>query len=161
MQRTVPILFVLFLLTSMLGGCQTGRGPILTVLLGPLANKQLAQKLKKEVYPADAPLGEDLDVVVERKGTRIVLANRTARRYQKSQLWLNQQYVGRVDLIEIGAGHKFNRYALSNFINEFGEGYPVGGFLNPGRTYPIVLAELYDPTGDKKRHRLSIRLDQK
>ena len=117
MQRTGPILFVLALLTLMLGGCQTGRGPILTVLLGPLANKQLAQELKNEVYPADAPLGDDLDVVVQRKGTRLVLTNRTARRYEKSQLWLNQQYVGRVDRIIIGAGHKFNRYALADFIN--------------------------------------------
>jgi hypothetical protein len=161
MRRISPIFFALLLITPMLVGCQGGRGPILTVLLGPLADEQLAKELSKEVYPADAPKGDDLDVVVKREGTKIVLANRTARNYESSQLWLNQQYVGQVDLIVIGAGDKFNRYALADFINEFGEGYPVGGFLNPGRTYPIVLAELYDPTGDKKRHRLSIRFDQK
>ena len=45
---------------------------------------------------------------------------------------------------------------LTDFINRFEEPYPVGTFLNPDQTQPLVLAEFYDPANNL-RHRLLVR----
>jgi hypothetical protein len=114
---------------------------------------KLAGELAQLVYPADAALGNDLDIVVIRNGGHIELVNRTATVPGPSELWLNQQYVGAVKSIPIGRGNQFD---LVKFINEHGEAYPIGAVLQPDKSFPIVLAELFDPkTG--LRHRLLVR----
>lgn len=114
---------------------------------------KLAGELAQLVYPADAALGNDLDIVLVRNGRHIELVNRTATVPGPAELWLNQQYVGAINSVAIGRGNQFD---LIKFINEHGEAYPVGAVLQPDKSFPIVLAELFDPkTG--LRHRLLVR----
>lgn len=124
------------------GGLQLPEIPRSAYLLGAVADPTAAANLKAEIYPAKAKLGDDLDIVVVRNGDQISIVNRTAVEYENVQIWLNQQYVGQLAKISIGTN---NRYQLNHFINSHGEGFPVGGLLTPDRSYPIVLAELYEP----------------
>ncbi len=124
------------------GGLQLPEIPRSAYLLGAVADPDAAAKLKSEIYPAKAKLGDDLDIVVVRKGDQVTIVNRTSVAYENVQVWLNQQYVGQLARISIGTN---NRYQLNHFINQHGEGFPVGGLLTPDRSFPIVLAELYVP----------------
>jgi len=112
-----------------------------------------AIELTKLDYPDEAPRGEDYDIVVERKKGSIRLINRTASVYDKQVLWLNQQYVGKVENIQIGSD---NVLSLRRFFNRWGEHFPVGGFFTPDKANPVVLAELVDPSTGA-RHRLVVR----
>ena len=107
-------------------------------------------------YPADSPLGTDLDIVVVRDRATIELINRTARTYRGHQIWINQEYVTNADLIGIGTD---NRFALTSFIDQYGQFFPVGAFLTPDKTRRVVLAELFD-TIARERHRLIVRLEK-
>ena len=114
-------------------------------------------ELSRLSYPKDTQLGDDLNVVVVRKGEQIELANLTARAFDDVQLWLNQSYVGRVDRLDVGTD---NRFTLRHFVNRHGEIYPVGAFLRPDKSLAVVLAELYDPA-TRRRHRLVVRMGRK
>lgn len=103
-------------------------------------------------YPAQAALGADLDIVVTQAAGVVHVVNRTPRSYRNVQLWLNDQYVARVT-IDIGPD---NRIALTRFINEHAEHFPIAGILTPDKGFPILSCILFDPaTG--KRHRLLAR----
>jgi hypothetical protein len=115
------------------------------------------QNLAKMTYPADAELGEDLNIVVVRKGDAVALTNLTAKSYPNTWLWLNKEFVGNVDALNVGTD---NRYELHRFINSHGERYPRGALLAPDKGFPIVLAEMYDPE-TRQRHRLLARLGRK
>ena len=115
------------------------------------------EQLQVLPYPSSAPVTADLDIVVRRDGGALMLVNRTARRFENVQIWLNQQHVGLVPRIAIGDA---NRFDLSSFINEYGEPYPIGGLLTPEKTFPIVLAEMFDP-GAPARYRLLVRTGKK
>ena len=104
-------------------------------------------------YPKNANLGEDLDIIVLREGGAIELANRTALAYQDHYLWLNREYVALIGQIRIGTD---NRYELARFIDRHQESYPVGTFLTPDKTRPLVSADLFNPTTGQ-RHRLVVR----
>lgn len=117
-------------------------------------------------YPKDSAV-DDLDIVVVQEQGEIILTNRTAWNYAKTQLWLNQQYVGFVEQVPIGAA---TRFQLVDFVNKYGEPFLVGGILTPDKTDSVVLAELYttqDPFradatdmkggGSSKRYRLLLR----
>jgi hypothetical protein len=143
----------LLVIVGPLGGC--------AALFGPKADPKLAAELSKLAYPKDAPLGPDLDVLVVRTGGALELVNRTPSTYRNMQVWLNQQYVARIDAVQIGspeglgAAASRNRLDLARFINLHGEPFPTGGLLAPEKSFPVVLAELFDPaTG--KRHRLLV-----
>ena len=100
-------------------------------------------------YPADADYGDDLDIVVVRKGQSLELANREPIVVEDKLLWLNRQYVAYVDRIAIGNG---NTVDLDRCINRYQESFPRNQWLHPDRGRPVVLAELYDPeTGLKNR----------
>ena len=128
---------------------------------------ELVRHLAQTPYPS-AFLGADLDIVVVQDEGEIVLTNRTASRYPRSYLWLNQQYVGLLDQIPIGSEVRFQ---LVDFINEHGEPFSVGGPLTPDKRDTVVLAELFTtphPLGadatetsgsshDGKRYRLLVR----
>lgn len=103
-------------------------------------------------YPFEAEVGESLDIEVERKGNAIQLVNRTVHSYKNGQIWLNQQYGADLAEVPIGAGPLLD---MESFINEHGERYPVGRFLQPDRDKPLVLADLYI---DGKLHKLVVRL---
>ncbi|XAM00040.1 hypothetical protein OT109_01370 [Phycisphaeraceae bacterium D3-23] len=104
-------------------------------------------------YPADVPYGPDLDILLVRSNADIRLVNRTPHHYNGMVLWLNQQYAAQAGSIKIGTD---NVHTLTDFINRHREPYPVGTILNPDKTDPLVLAELYNPATGVK-HRLLVR----
>jgi len=114
---------------------------------------ETAELLSEIPYPADAERGEDYDIIVEQDGGQLHIANRSARRFDNVQLWLNQQYVGVIGDMPIGTG---SRYSLREFVNTHGEAYPAGTFLAPDKAFPLTLAEIYDPEAGT-RHRLIAR----
>jgi len=103
-------------------------------------------------YPHAAEIAEPLNIEVVREGNAIKLVNLTVTRYENVQLWLNQQYGA--DLAYVPIGHS-EFLDLESFINEHGEPYPVGRFLQPDRDKPLVLADL---VMDGKIHKLVVRL---
>ena len=136
--------FVLLLLIVALPGCRRGPAPM----------PEHVQVLSQLSYPAEAELAADLDIVVVRRGSALLLTNRTAYPYEQMQLWLNQQYVSQIERITIGRENRFN---LKRFTNRHREPFPVAGFLSPDKAFPVVLAELYDPEADK-RYRLTVNV---
>jgi len=138
-------LFVCALLLLISPGCSTTRDAT--------APPQTVKRLAALDYPEDAPHGPDLDVLLVRSGGQVRLVNRTAYSYAGMQLWLNRQYVRDSGTIQIGTD---NLRELTDFINYYEEPYPVGTFLNPDQTAPLVLAELYNPQ-QNVRHRLLVR----
>ncbi|MEM9414751.1 MAG: hypothetical protein AAGA29_04645 [Planctomycetota bacterium] len=142
-QQTAALLFALALLLT--SGCSTFRD----ATAGPDEINRLAAL----DYPADAPYGPDLDILIVRSNANIRLVNRTPDPYNGMVLWLNQQYAAQAGQITIGTD---NVRTLTDFINRHREPYPVGTLLNPDQTQPLVLAELYNPALGIK-HRLLVR----
>lgn len=140
---SAPLICLLCLLS--LAGCSTTRDAT--------APPQTIRRLAALDYPADAPHGPDLDILLVRSGNRVRLVNRTANTYSGMQLWLNRQWVADSGTVQIGTE---NLRTLTDFINRYEEPYPVGTFLNPDQTQPLVLAEFYDPV-EEVRHRLLVR----
>jgi len=138
-------LALLLLLGLILPGC--------SALRDTTAPPQTVKRLAAIDYPESAPHGPDLDVLLVRSGGQVRLVNRTANSYSGLQLWLNRQYVRDSGTIKIGTD---NLRDLTDFINLYEEPYPVGTFLNPDQTAPLVLAELYNPQ-QNIRHRLVVR----
>lgn len=116
-------------------------------------SREARERLAELSYPEDAEYGPDLDMVVVRKGRLIELANRTPEIYEDVQLWINQQYVREIDEIDIGTD---NLYHLNLFVNQYEESFPPGGFLRPDKGFPVVLAELYNPSTEL-RHRMNVQ----
>jgi hypothetical protein len=121
----------------------------------PILDDATAQALAALRYPGLSEYGPDLDIIVTREGDAIRLTNRTARRYEGMQLWLNQQYVRQVDQINIGANPDMH---LKTFINRHREPFPTGTFLQPDLARSVISAELYDPAGNV-RYRLTVQPD--
>ncbi|MEM6259360.1 MAG: hypothetical protein AAGI37_13835 [Planctomycetota bacterium] len=143
MQNTIALLML------MLGLMTTGCSAIRDTTAPPQTVKRLAAL----DYPENAPHGPDLDVLLVRSGGQVRIVNRTPNTYGGMQLWLNRQYVRDSGTIQIGTG---NLRLLTDFINLYEEPYPVGTFLNPDQTAPLVLAELYNPQ-QNVRYRLLVR----
>jgi len=149
----------LVLLCLVCAGCSQPLAEITRprALFGTRADPTLAVDLAKFSYPQDAAAGGDLDILVIKNGDRIHFVNRTTTVHTKVQLWINQQYVGLIDEIPIGIS---SSHPLGDFINRYGEAFPVGGFLNPDKSFPIVLAELFNPSTEnstRQRHKLTVR----
>lgn len=109
------------------------------------------------VYPVQAEFGDDLDCVVIRVGRyRVRLLNRSPVALGPVRLWLNQQYVA--DLPQLAVGDN-GTLPLQSFLNEYRQTYPTGSWLYPDRDFPILHAELFDPSTGK-RHRLLVELDE-
>lgn len=146
-RHYAPLLACLCLLTPLFAatGCST--------LRDTTATPQAVKRMAALDYPANAPHGPDYDILLVRSANDVRLVNRTAYSYSGMQLWLNRQYVRDSGTIQIGTE---NLRTLTDFINLYAEPYPVGTFLNPDQTQPLVLAELYDPQ-NKTRHRLLVR----
>lgn len=108
--------------------------------------------LTRMVYPRDASYSENLDITVRWQGDTLTLVNLTPRRYERMHMWLNQQYVSKVEEIRIGVD---NRLELQRFINRHGESFPLAAFLQPDKSFPVVLAELFDPASGQ-RYRLFV-----
>jgi len=114
---------------------------------------QRIEQLAAMEYPADMPWGDDLDILVVRRGDRIQLVNRTPRQYQDVTLWMNQQYVRPIKQIDIGTD---NTVDLRKMVSKHSEAYPVGNFFKPDKSMLLVQAELIDPTTGQ-RHRLAVQ----
>lgn len=141
MQRWTLLVIALALAT----GC--------SALRDATAPPQTIKRLAALNYPEDAPHGPDLDVLLIRRANSVQIVNRTAYPYAGMQLWLNRQWVADSGSIQVGTA---NTRTLTDFINRYEEPYPVGTFLNPDQTQPLVLAELYNPA-ENIRHRLLVR----
>lgn len=139
----LPLLLAALLLAGT--GCSTFRDAT--------ATPDQVDRLSSMDYPMDAPYGENLHILVVRSNADIRLVNRTAKSYRGMVLWLNQQYAGQAGSVAIGTD---NLLTLTDFINRHREPYPVGTFLNPDQTAPLVLAELFNPASGVK-HRLIVR----
>lgn len=112
-------------------GCQAGPSVV--------APGSLTRALSRVPYPKDTPAA-DMDIVVVRAGQAIVLTNRTTSSYRQVHLWINQQWVTRVEFLPIGTA---KRIELSQFIDKHSEPFPVGGFFTPDKTLPVLLVEMY------------------
>jgi len=143
LRFAAPLLLALALLGA--AGCSTFRDAT--------ATPDQVERLAAMDYPMDAPYGPDLDILVVRSNADIRLVNRTANSYSGMVLWLNQQYASQAGSVRIGTD---NLRTLTDFINRHHEPYPVGTLLNPDKTAPLVLAELYNPSLGVK-HRLLVR----
>lgn len=118
-------------------------------------DKKARAELAALRYPETAPRGADLDILARgKKSGYLKLTNRTAAAYQNVDLWLNQQYVARVKEIKIAGGGRSISIPLSRFVNKHGESFPVGGFLTPDKSFPVVHAELFDPATGQRHHLL-------
>lgn len=112
-------------------------------------------RTEPRMYPADADLGEPLEIeLVRLDRTRVRLENRTARRIEGGQLWVNQEFGGQLTSLGVGARATI---ALDRFVNHRGEMFPTGSLLEPEKTNTIVLADLYL---DGKLHKLVVRLPE-
>ncbi len=151
-SRTLLLPLLAIALTA-LAGC--GVAP--AFLVGADVDPQAADAFAKLTYPKAAAIGEHLDIVAVKSGNELTLTNRTPRAFANVQLWINQQYVCVVDAIPVGERKVL---ALNTFINEHGEAFPVGGLLNPERSYRLVLAEVYEPGTGGRRHRILVRTDE-
>lgn len=127
------------------------RSPILVLVLlaltptacrhTPLSEARVRELAKIE-YPADATDAGTLDIDVLTRGDRIVVVNRTPRRYENVRLWLDGRYVRSVTRIDIGSD---NAWPLNTFINRYREPYPTGTLLRPEARQPPTMAQLHDP----------------
>lgn len=145
----VPHARVIIVLVAVLSGCTEPikppplpRLPQSAFLFGPTADRESRASFASLAYPAEAPAGLDLDIIIVQDGNTITLTNRTPHMFENVQVWLNQDYASVIEKIDIGPG---NRYKLNHFINEHGEAFPVGGLLTPDRSRTLVLVELYNP----------------
>jgi hypothetical protein len=118
--------------------------------------RQYRAELARLSYPEAAEQGPSRDIHVVRRGDSIQVANRTARDYEDIQLWINSQYVRKIERLPIGTD---NRYRLNAFVNRHGERFPLPGLLSPRKTQPVVLAEIYNPQTEL-RHRLTVQPDE-
>src|SRR5690606_3242740 len=125
-ERLMRMLLVGLLIVTAVG-CQRGVRMADDALL-PLAQLR---------FPGEAPLGDDLDIVVVRHGSTIELANRTPNSYRDVQLWLNEQWVTVIEQIAIGTG---NPPPLDTFGDRHGRTFPTAGLLTPEKTRPLVHA---------------------
>ncbi len=95
----------------------------------------------------------DIDVIrVDRKHIRF--DNSSVRIFRGARVFLNHDYSADISMIATG---KSNLIALDGFVNEHGERYPVGSFLQPEKNRPILLGELVI---NEKVYKLSARLEK-
>lgn len=154
MHRAFLRVVTFCVLLSTLGGCgaineflDSTRFPLLS-----REGKRLPEPRVPRVYPVKAEVGGQLDIEVLRSGKGIVLENRTVRSYENVELWLNQEFGGPLEEIELGRN---DRLALLSFTNRYAERYPTARFLQPDADRPLVLAELLI---DGKVYKLPVRL---
>jgi len=114
-----------------------------------------ADRTEPRTYPAAAEVGPPLEIeLVRLDRKRVRLENRTARRIEGGQLWVNQEFGG--SLATLGVGERVS-VALDRLVNHHGEVFPIGSFLEPEKTNTIVLADLYL---NGKLHKLVVRLPE-
>ena len=82
------------------------------------------------------------------------LDNRTTHHLTNVTLFFNRQYGGTVADLPVGRPITVN---LLNFVNQYGERFPVGSFLEPEKSRIIVLADAFV---DGQLHKLTVRLPE-
>jgi hypothetical protein len=98
------------------------------------------QNLDPHIYPADLPLGQALTLEVVRTDRKhIRINNRTAVPYTVVQVWLNEQYGTTLEELPIGDSSPI---PLIRFVNQHGEQFPVGSFLEPDKTRVVATAAI-------------------
>ncbi len=134
------------------GGCEGVKH--LWVSINP-SGEAPTQTIQPRYYPADMIVGGSLNVELIRVDRKhIVIDNRTAAPYHDVTLWLDKQWGADLDTIPIGRGDPIE---LVRFINEHGEPFPVGSFLEPDKSRTLVLGDLQQTQG---LHKLIVRLPE-
>ncbi len=146
MKRLIALLVLMSALAS-LTACNT-------VGLGRAPEHARIEQLSKLIYPKDSDRGQDLDILVVRRGASLTFVNRTPRVYNDVEIWLNQQYVNTLGKIEIGQPGQNTDYNLAAFYNRHAEHYPIGSFLTPEKNMKLLVAELFDPATGLRHHLL-------
>jgi len=153
-RHPLPVLLPLALVLLALPACDTFSNVRLLPNLDRVDPEE-SRALAELPYPTQVAFDASLDIVLRRDRGHVELVNRTPRAYTGVYLWLNQQYVARVDELTIGDNGGID---LGNFINQHDEGFPTATLLAPDAGDRIVLAELFDPA-TAKRYRLLVRDD--
>jgi len=90
-------------------------------------------------YPHWLKQTETLPVQVLTEGETMVIVNATTRRFENIDLWLNERYVQRVDLIAPGEN---KRVAMADFWDIRGEAPNPGGLFRYYQPTPIRLVQI-------------------
>ncbi len=149
--RTSGLLSLVLLVAATLVGCVS---PL------PVGSAEEREELAAMRYPEDAPVDDPLHVDVERTGETVRFINREPRAFRDLTLWINQEYAGRVERLDIGPG---NTTSLRRFVNRYGERFPVGRFLAPDETVALVSVEWVtrDADGNDVRRPLTVWPDKR
>ncbi len=144
MRTTSSIPYAFVLLTLALTGCGSDlMGP----LIGPTATPI------STAYPEGTLPGPVLAVQVNRSGRyHIVLDNRTVHALDNVQIWLNREWGATLAHVPVGNSGPIH---LAQFRNIHGEPFPMGSFIRPEDTRPVLKAELIM---QGRSHGLNVRL---
>lgn len=105
------------------------------------------------IYPAQTPLGDELALEIKRTDRKhIRIENRTAVPYANVQVWINEEYGATLENLPVGDSGPI---ALVQFINQFGEQFPVGSFLEPEKASAIVAGVILV---DEQLHPINVML---
>ncbi len=141
---------VLLTVTAMAcGGCEA----ISHITSSILPDRQQEPDPTPMIYPAEAETDDALDIQIVRQDRRhIRFDNRTTQSLNDVTIWLNHEYGAVIDRVPIGNS---GQVPLLQFVNQHGERYPVGSFLEPEKAKVLVLA---DAVVDGKLRKMNVRL---
>ena len=95
----------------------------------------------------------DLAITVIQDKRSIKLTNRTTKSFHDVLVWVNQQFVSRVQSVPVG---QTTDVPLKSLMNQYGEKYPVPGLFRPDRSFPALLVEIVEPD-QNQRYRLIVQ----
>lgn len=114
---------------------------------GPAPLWSLKYPKSKEAFAGD------LDITVIQDRRFIKLTNRTTKTFNDVEVWVNQQFVTRVQSVPVG---QTTAVPLKSLMNQYGEKYPVPGLFRPDRSFPALLVEMVEPA-PSQRYRLIVQ----
>jgi hypothetical protein len=107
--------------------------------------KTYVPELATGAYPSNLHTTDVADIQVFRRGTELEIVNSTAHSHANFDLWVNQRYVKRVELLPAG---ETIRVSLWDFFDEYGQRFYAGGLF---RTYPATPVRLVEiQVGDEQ-----------
>jgi len=118
-------LVLLFVFLMLFAGCTT--------------SGQITAGTEPRAYPYDAPILDPVDVMVDRDGATVLLVNHTTHSYQDFDLWLNERYLRRIELLSTGGSMSLS---LFEFVDEYGDPFKAGGLLATRKPDALVKAEI-------------------
>ncbi len=90
-------------------------------------------------YPHHLHKANAIDMQVFREGDALQIVNSTPRSYRDFDLWINQRYVRRVDVLLVGDTVQIS---LWDFYDQWGEAFNAGGFWRTDEPMPVRLVQM-------------------